>query len=201
MIFIKYCIPKVVTYFSIISYMTHVKVLFKLLIVIFFTACNGRVSDNKPVIRPESAKVKEDLKLFINPVCILANVSNSTLILNTGATEKAFLNPVLIYGSDFLSFFSALKKNFPGKPESLLVFTSIKCRAEHSDEKIHWLYKNTNINFQKKLKSISKISDSEFVLNYEANIDATICLKTITVSIEQDTCRILLPRNINQFLK
>jgi hypothetical protein len=127
--------------------------------------------------------------------------SNSNSILDTGATEKAFSNPALIYGSDFLSFFSALKKNFPGKPETLLFFTSAESREEHSDEKILWLYKNTNINFQKKLKSISKISDSEFVLNYEANIDATICLKTITVSIEQDTCRILLPQNINQFLK
>lgn len=128
-------------------------------------------------------------------------ISKSKANFEVGTKEKAFSNPALIYGSDFLSFFSALKKNFPGKPETLLFFTSAMSRAEHGDKKILWLYKNTNINFQKKLKSISKTSHSEFILNYEANIDATICLKTITVSIEQDTCRILLPQNINQLLK
>ncbi len=130
-----------------------------------------------------------------------ASVSNSNLILDTGASEKSFSNPALIYGTDFLSFFSALKMNFPGKPQSLLVFTSAKSREEHGDEKILQLYNNSNLNFQKKLKSVNKKSVSEFILNYEAIIDATICLKTITVSVEQDTCRILLPKKIYEFLK
>lgn len=121
--------------------------------------------------------------------------------LDTGKKEVAFSNPVLISGSDFLSLVSSLKRNFPGRLETLLVFTSRVSRSIHSDSKILHLYNTTNINFNRSLKSVRKITDTLFVMNYEATIDATTCLRTITVTLEQDTCKLLLPLALSRFLK
>ena len=121
-------------------------------------------------------------------------------IKNTGA-EKPFANPVFMAATntDFLTFLASLKQNAGIEP--LMVYTSAQNKIHHPVRNILALYQNTNLNFEKKLKSIITQNETLFILNYTCNIYATNSLKTITVSVEKDTCRLLLPNNLNDFLK
>ena len=114
---------------------------------------------------------------------------------------KPFSNPVLIYGSDFLSFFAQLKMSYPGKLDTLLVFTSTQSKIHNSRQRILELYQGTNFNFQKKLKAIKKINDSLYVMNYLCNRFATSQIVKCRVIIEDDTARLILPINLNDLLK
>lgn len=120
---------------------------------------------------------------------------------NPPENEQPFANPVLIYGSSFLDFFSALKICSPNNLDTLLVFTSRKSIEKHGREKILSLYGRTNLNFQKELRAMSRVNDTTFVLNYSCYLFATSGMRTVTVTVESDTCRLLLPDNLNEFLK
>lgn len=117
---------------------------------------------------------------------------------NETVTEKPFSNPALIYGSDFLSFLSAEK--MAGKPEELLRYTSNKSKAIFNTNELIGFYNHTNINLHKKLKALRKINDSLFVMTYQTSAMATRNVTTITVSIEKDTARLVLPIKLNRFL-
>lgn len=114
---------------------------------------------------------------------------------------KPFANPALMYGADFLNFFSTLKMSNPDNIDTLLAFTSTQSKILHSRASILNLFIKTNINFRKKLKSIKKINDILYVLNYSASKFATTELVTCSVLIEQDTAKFILPENLNDFLK
>lgn len=117
-------------------------------------------------------------------------------------SEKPFANPALFQGSDFLNFIAQLKLSSPDNLRVLLTYTSKKSKIQYSEKTITELYRKTNFNFNKKLKAISELKDTLFVLNYSCNFYATKSVVSITVSVELDTCRILLPTdNLNDFLK
>ena len=146
--------------------------------------------------------------LFFATACQKPVIKENHTILNFQSiksksviTEKAFINPALILGSDFLSFFSKLKMVFPGKLDTLLVFTSRQSKILHTRQSILGLYSKTNLNFNKKLKAMKKLNDTVYVLNYTANKFATTSIVTCSATIENDTARMLLPINLNDFLK
>lgn len=112
-----------------------------------------------------------------------------------------FRNPVLMFGSSFLEYFAILKQTNPGNLDTLIYFTSTKSLREHGREKILHLYKTTNFNFKKKLAALRKENDSTYVMNYKCSIIATNSMKSISVTIENDTCRLLLPQNLDDFLQ
>ena len=145
---------------------------------IFFTACQ------KPAVK--EANTIQDLQPY---KC------------KSSITEKIFVNPVFIEGSDFLSFFSKMKMAFPGKLDTLLVFTSKQSKILHTRQSILELYSKTNLNFKKKLKAMRKVNDTMYVLNYSANKFATTSIVTCSVIVESDTARMILPSKLNDFLK
>ncbi|WP_276974207.1 hypothetical protein [Flavobacterium filum] len=117
---------------------------------------------------------------------------------NEQVKEKPFANPALIYGSDFLSLVSA--ERMAGNNEELLRYTSRQSKIQFTSEQILKEFGKTNINLEKKLKSIRKLNDSCYTLNYLTNSFATKGIMTVNVRIEKDTCRILLPIVTKNFL-
>ena len=115
--------------------------------------------------------------------------------------EKPFANPVLILGSDFLNYFASLKMTNPGNLKPLILFTSKQSKIQHKHTDIIRLYEKTNFNLAKQLKAMKQINDSVFVLNYSCTSFATRTLLTITVAIENDTAKIILPLKLNSFMK
>jgi hypothetical protein len=128
-------------------------------------------------------------------------VATKPIEIQEEITTKNFSNPAIIFGTDFLNFLSALKMTSPGNLDTLLKFTSQQSLAQHSRKSILTLYNKTNLNFQKKLKAIKKVNDTLYILNYLAYKYATKSIITCTVSIDRDTCRLVLPDNLNEFLK
>lgn len=107
--------------------------------------------------------------------------------------NKPYSNPSLILGSDFIRFLAAIKLSQQGGENQLLNFTSNKTKATNDTKAILKYYHSINFNQQKKLKSIIKIGDNVYQLNYLGKINATDEVMSFTVSIENDTCRLVLP--------
>lgn len=135
--------------------------------------------------------------------CTTGTKENAIAIPNAHETieqvnEKPFANPALIKGSDFLSLVSAEK--MAGNNEELLRYTSRQSKIQLTSEQILKEFGKTNINLEKKLKSIRKLNDSCYTLNYQTNAFATKGIMTISVSVEKDTCRLVLPIKTKNFL-
>ncbi len=107
--------------------------------------------------------------------------------------NKPYSNPTLIFGSDFISFLSAIKLSQYGGENQLLNFTSSISKARNDKKAILNYFLTTNLNQQKKLKSVNKIGDNMYQLNYLEKINATDKVESYTVSVENDTCRLVLP--------
>jgi hypothetical protein len=106
---------------------------------------------------------------------------------------KSFNNPALIYGTDFITFVSTLQVTGVCNT-TLLNYTSTISKARYSKQDIAEYYKMTNLNFKKKLKAIRKLNDTTYLLNYEGLEYGTREIKTYTVTVEQDTCRLLIEK-------
>jgi hypothetical protein len=78
--------------------------------------------------------------------------------------------------------------------DTLLYYTSAISKAKYGKEAIIKYYATTNLNFKKKLKAIRKLNDTLFVLNYVCHINATKTLRTFIVSVENDTCRLVIEK-------
>ena len=109
-----------------------------------------------------------------------------------------FSNPAIIEGSNFGSFFIAMIKT--QDYDRALKFTSKKSINKFGADKILKEYRNFDYNYHLIQKSISK-NDSGFVVVYTTNQYATAKLKKIYLTLENDTCKLVLPDNIDDFLK
>lgn len=107
--------------------------------------------------------------------------------------NKPYSNPSSIFGSDFISFLSAIKLSHYGGDTQLLNFTSSITKGNNDKKAILNYYNKINLNNKKKLKSINKIGNNIYQLNYLSKILATKKVETYTVSVENDTCRLVLP--------
>ncbi|HKC69146.1 MAG TPA: hypothetical protein VKG26_13000 [Bacteroidia bacterium] len=109
---------------------------------------------------------------------------------------KSFNNPALYYstGTDFISFLAMLQVTQPDDYDTLLYYTSTISKSKYSKEVIYKWFKITNLNFNKKLKAIRKLNYSTYILNYLSSINATKTLRTFTVTIEQDKCKLLIEK-------
>lgn len=109
-----------------------------------------------------------------------------------------FSNPILMYGSDFGNFFQSMFER--GKFENMLSFTSSESVEVHGREAILDFYKN-KLQFGYELgKAKSQNVDGEVItLNYNANIDATTVVVRLNVVVENDSCKIVLPNNLENF--
>lgn len=101
-------------------------------------------------------------------------------------------------GSDFGNFFKTLYAQ--GKYDEMINFTSKVSIEKFGKEKIINFYKNDlKFGYEIGKPHSQTVSGDTITLNYNANIIATKRVVRINVVVENDSCKILLPNNINNF--
>jgi hypothetical protein len=114
------------------------------------------------------------------------------------SVDPSMSNPELFLGSGvgpaFMSFVKT--QNF----EMALQFTAKESIDKYGREVILDKYKSLNTNYTLKRASTSKIG-GETTLRYTTNEFATSKFKDFVVVVENDSCKILLPNNLDNFLK
>ena len=114
------------------------------------------------------------------------------------SVDPSMSNPELFLGSGvgpaFMSFVKT--QNF----EMALQFTAKESIDKHGREVILDKYKSLKTNYTLKKTSTSK-SGNQTTLRYTTNEFATSKFKDFVVVVENDSCKILLPDNLDDFLK
>lgn len=91
-------------------------------------------------------------------------------------------------GTSFGLYMQALYKL--GKFDDMIKLTSSKTLSKFGKENVLEFYKNMPFAYKMKLNSYNVTGDS--ILNYEAGIMATRSMIRIKITIEHDTCKIVL---------
>lgn len=115
-----------------------------------------------------------------------------------GPIVSEFSNPAIIKGSSFGSFFITMLKTQNYK--MALKFTSKKSIEKFGENKILKKYQDFKYNYQLTQKSITKENDI-FTIAYTTNEFATSKIKKINVVIENDSCKLVLPDNLDDLLR
>ncbi len=112
--------------------------------------------------------------------------------------NKPFSNAAIIYGTDFGNFFRTLYKQ--GKYDDMIKFTSKESLELHSEDVVRDFYEN-KMKFGYELgKPHSQNVEGDFTtLNYNGNIIATKTVVRIDVKLENDSCKIVLPKKLKRF--
>jgi len=121
--------------------------------------------------------------------------------LSSFSQKGPFSNPAMIYGSDFGNMFKIFYAQ--GNYDYMLKFTSAKSIKKHGKDKVLEFYKN-KFKFGYALGALkSETKENEnIILNYpDAKVFATKKVVRIPVTIENDSCKIVLPDNLSEFLK
>lgn len=148
------------------------KNLFYILILLFFSSCSD-VEDN----------FNDYTSVDLNTVS-----SSSTI---------KFDNPLVFVGSDFGTFFKTLYRH--GKFDDMLAFTSSISIEEFGVDRIMYFYENDlDFSYDINLNSHNLLGDT-IVLNYDAQIYATNKVVRVMVVVENDSCKIVLPNNFENF--
>lgn len=104
---------------------------------------------------------------------------------------KPFSNPAIVYGSSFGEFFMA---NIRYQDVNRAIkFTSKASVKKFGIEAIKKLYTSYAFNYKLKLQSISK-ENGAYSLKYATTEYATGKLKTMTIVVENDSCKIVLDK-------
>ena len=120
------------------------------------------------------------------------------LSLNGLSQKGEFSNPSNVYGSNFGQFFVSMLRT--QNYEMAFKFTAKESIKKHGAVKVKDLYKSFSYNYKLVQKSISK-EGNKFTVLYTTNEMATGKLKTITLVVENDSCKVVLPENLKEFLK
>jgi len=118
------------------------------------------------------------------------NVSN---VENPEEIEIDFSNPAIIYGSDFGNFFQTLYIH--NKYETMLSFTSSESIDNFGKDNVLKYYKNMEFGFELGELVSKTINDNDILtLNYLSDIDATKVKVEINIIVENDSCKVILPK-------
>lgn len=114
------------------------------------------------------------------------------------AVDPSMSNPELFLGSGFGSAFMSFIKtqNF----EMALQFTSKESIEKHGADVIINKYKSLKTDYTL-VKASSSKSGSQTTLRYTTNEFATSKYKDFVVVVENDSCKLVLPNNLDDFLK
>ena len=110
-----------------------------------------------------------------------------------------YKNPFFIYGSDFGNFFQTMYKL--GNYDQMIAFTSKESVDKFGKDVTLDFYKN-KLDFGYdigKYPLSNNVSGNVVTINYEANIMATKKIIRLNVVVENDSCKIVLPENLNKF--
>jgi hypothetical protein len=151
--------------------------------------------------------------LFILITLIMVSCGSSSVetvdnvadgVVDTASVSEApgggeFSNPNIIMGSDFLTFFKSLRKM--GEIDQMVKFTHSESINEHGVDAIKEYYENKFTNMSDaKLKNTEDMGDGTFVMNYTNRDFATKRAVSITVKVENDTCKLLITEPLNKRL-
>jgi hypothetical protein len=132
-----------------------------------------------------------------NLILILALITS----LNSFSQKGPYANPAMIYGSDFGNMFKLFYAQ--GNFDYMLKFTSSESIKKHGKAKVLEFYKN-KFKFGYALGSLKSTfkEGNVTILNYpDAKVFATKKVVRIPIVIENDSCKIVLSDNLNDFLK
>lgn len=102
-----------------------------------------------------------------------------------------YSNPALIFGVDFMTFMQSLKK--VGDYDNLINFTSSKSIDKFGKEAVMDFYVNKFTNMSKlELKSIVDNEDGTKTMNYINLVVATKSFVSVKVTIENDSCKLII---------
>jgi hypothetical protein len=109
-----------------------------------------------------------------------------------------FSDPARMGGSSFGEFFISMirTQNY----NMALKFTSKGSIEKFGSEKILDKYKDFSFNYKLVQKSVSTSGDT-ITLKYSTDEYATSKLKTMVVVVENDSCKLVLPENLDDLLK
>ena len=110
-----------------------------------------------------------------------------------------YVNPVFIFGSNFGDFFLSMLRT--QNYDMALKFTSKESIEKFGTEKIKGKYQNFKFNYNLKLTSKSQDNNSVTVLKFTTNEFATGKFKEMKVVTENDSCKLVLPDNLDDFLR
>lgn len=101
-------------------------------------------------------------------------------------------------GTDFGNFFNTLYKQ--GKFEDMLAFTSSQSINQFGKDVILEFYKNDlKFGYEIGKPHSQSVAGNITTLNYDANIIATKKVIRISVVVENDSCKVVLPNNLHDF--
>jgi PBP1b-binding outer membrane lipoprotein LpoB len=142
-------------------------------LVLFLTSCSDAELEVKKVTETTKSEVEES-------------------VIETEVLSD-FSNPALMYGSDFLSFFKALRK--VGNYDEMVKFTSSESIEEFSVDYVKKYYKDNFTNMSPvKLTSMEKTGENYYTLHYVNKENATEKSFEIYVTVENDTSKLVLTR-------
>ncbi len=157
------------------------------------------------------SEIMLDLKKVLFPFLILPlllfscenkKVEETTVIQPPVDTSKYIIlkmnDPTLFLGGDFVSYFQTLYKL--GNYDQMIKFTHPESIKKHGEKNLLEFYKN--MNFSYRLLIHSKTQENDIItVNYATYINATRETKRFMVKVENDSCKIVLPDNLNDFSK
>lgn len=148
-------------------------------------------------------------KLILIAVAILTltacgnkEVSKGVLLpsakIEVAKADIEFSDPARITGSNFGAFFLSMLRT--QNYDMALKFTSKESVDKFGIDKIKDKYQNFKFNYRLTQKSIVK-NVNTFTIVYATQEYATGKLKKMIVVLENDTCKLVLPENLDDFLK
>lgn len=119
-------------------------------------------------------------------------------ILSVNSSETNFSNPAFINGSNFGMFFISMLRT--QNYDMALDFTSKSSINKFGLSVLKEKYKNFKFDYNLKLVSES-INKNDITLKFTTSEFATGKFKEMTVVVENDSCKLILPDNLDEFLK
>ena len=156
------------------------KNLFYLLFALLIVSSGGNEKESYSVVPTASEKVEDKTKEVIKE------------------EASPYSNPRLIYGSNFGLFFQAMYRTM--EFEDMLKFTAKESIDKHGEDKVFEFYQTMNFGYNMKAIGVKEQSNSTFVLRYEVYKNATRQYKSMKVRVENDTCKVVLPDNLKDFM-
>lgn len=122
----------------------------------------------------------------------------ASIVQEVPVSKSEFSNPGFMVGSSFGEFFISMirTQNY----NMALKFTSKGSIDKYSSKIILDKYSNFKYNYVLAQHSITQVGDT-FTVTYATNEMATGKLKKLTLVLENDTCKLVLPDNLENLLK
>lgn len=113
---------------------------------------------------------------------------------------ESLANPGFMLGTDFGNLFKTLYAQ--GKFEDMILFTSKESIDKFGRDKLLDFYENDlRFGYELGKPHSQTVSGDTITLNYNASIIATKKVVRLSVVVENDTCKVVLPNDLKSFTR